>query len=117
MSALNPARMAELIATGATTRIDTPSQAPLLAVGDLLTTINDHRRTHTRLPRYARGKTGRVVKVHGMFAWPDSQALRAGARAQYVYAVSFAMTELWGPQGDPHGHLLLDIWEDYIAIP
>lgn len=113
MSALDPDAMRKLIATGASSHVEQPSEAPRFAVGDRITTCNVHRRTHTRLPRFARGKTGSIVRVHGMFAWPDSRALRAGSRSQYVYAVRFDFAELWGEgEGDA---VVLDIWEAYIA--
>ena len=29
---------------------------------------------HTRLPRYARGKVGAIVRDHGVFVFPDTNA-------------------------------------------
>ena len=35
---------------------------------------NINPRTHTRLPRYVRGKVGTVLKNLGSFAFPDTRA-------------------------------------------
>jgi hypothetical protein len=71
---------------------------------------------HTRLPRYARGCTGRIVAVTG--AWPlaDDVARRrtepdVEPRVEPVYTVAFAARELWG-EGDHE--VTLDLWESYL---
>ena len=52
--------------------------------------------THTRLPRYARGKVGTVELVHGCHVFPDSNALQLGEDPQWLYTVRFSAHELWG---------------------
>ena len=56
---------------------------------------------HTRLPRYARGKAGIVVRNHGIFVFPDTNAHFLGEQPQYLYSVRFAARELWGEQAAP----------------
>jgi nitrile hydratase beta subunit len=51
---------------------------------------------HTRLPRYVRGKTGVIVRDHGVYLFPDTNAHFQGEKRQHVYSVRFAATELWG---------------------
>ena len=69
---------------------------------------------HTRLPRYARGKTGTIHVDHGVFLFPDTNALFLGEKPQHVYSVRFAARELWGEQASPHDSVYIDMWDDYL---
>ena len=73
-----------------------------------------HPTGHTRLPRYARGKTGRVLRVHGVHAFPDSNAHGGGENPQWLYAVEFTGPELWGRDGDPGLRVVVDCWDPYL---
>ena len=84
------------------------------AVGDVVRTRVMHPATHTRLPRYARGKTGEVVAVHGAFVFPDTHAHGQGEQPQWCYGVRFGGTELWGADADPTLEVLVDCWEPYL---
>ena len=53
--------------------------------------------THTRLPRYARGKFGVIERDHGVFVFPDSNAQGLGEKPQHVYSVRFEARELCVP--------------------
>jgi hypothetical protein len=67
---------------------------------------------HTRLPRYARGKSGVVVEPEGRAELADVSARGSGdAPVEQVYAVRFAARDLWG-EGDHH--VVLDLWESYL---
>src|SRR5262249_44931781 len=57
---------------------------------------NMHPPGHTRLPRYARGKTGTIFRDHGVFVFPDTNAHFLGEKPQHLYSVRFAARELWG---------------------
>ena len=70
--------------------------------------------THTRLPRYARGKSGVVDKNHGIFVFPDSNAHGLGEKPQYLYSVRFAARELWGEQARAKDSVYIDMWDDYL---
>ena len=59
-------------------------------------TKNIHPQTHTRLPRYARGKLGVVELCHGCHMYPDSVATDQGDNPQWLYTVVFDGRELWG---------------------
>jgi nitrile hydratase beta subunit len=85
--------------------------------GDTVRTRVMHPTTHTRLPRYARGKTGVIQTVHGVFAFPDTNAHRLGEQPQWCYGVLFAGTELWGPDSDPTLEVMIDCWEPYFESP
>ena len=67
---------------------------------------------HTRAPRYVRGKTGVVRRVHGIYVFPDTNAHRAGEKRQHVYLVEFSARELWGR--NDRERVMIDLWEDYL---
>lgn len=96
---------------------DRPQTAPArFAPGDVVRTKVMHPRGHTRLPRYARGKTGTVVAVHGVFAYPDTNAHGLGERPQWCYGVRFTGRELWGPDAEPDLEVMVDCWEPYLEV-
>ena len=60
-------------------------QAPaLFKPGDRVRTRNIHPKTHTRLPRYARGKLGIVERCQGCHVYPDSAAVDQGDNPQWL---------------------------------
>jgi len=69
---------------------------------------------HTRLPRYVRGKAGVIVRDHGVYLFPDSNAHAQGEKRQHVYSVRFAATELWGDNASRRDSVHLDLWDDYL---
>jgi nitrile hydratase len=69
---------------------------------------------HTRLPRYARGKVGMIHRDHGVFVFPDSNALFLGEKPQHVYSVRFAARELWGEQAAVQDSVYVDLWDSYL---
>jgi nitrile hydratase len=92
-------------------------QAPAAArfkPGDRVRTKNIHPPTHTRLPRYARGRLGVVELVHGCHAFPDAVAIDKGDDPQWLYTVVFAGTELWGADADPSLKVSIDAFEPYL---
>ncbi len=99
--------------------VDRPAAAPArFAVGDRVRALNLHPPGHTRLPRYARGHTGVVARVHGCQVFSDrhaSQPLRPfDATPEWLYTVVFDGRELWGPQADAHMQVSVDAWEPYL---
>jgi len=69
---------------------------------------------HTRLPRYARGKKGLVVRCHGIFVFPDTNAHFLGEQPQHLYSVRFAARELWGEDASPRDSVNIDMWDSYL---
>jgi nitrile hydratase len=69
---------------------------------------------HTRLPRYARGKSGAIERDYGAFVFPDTNAHFLGEKPQHVYSVRFSARELWGEQAAPRDAVYLDMWDDYL---
>lgn len=74
-----------------------------------------HPQHHTRLPRYLRGKAGRVVAVHGAHVFPDSNAQGAGECPQWLYCVRFEGAEVWGPETTASS-ICADCWESYLEL-
>jgi nitrile hydratase beta subunit len=82
------------------------------AKGDKVQALKSGPAGHTRLPRYARGKHGEIMAIHGAFVFPDSSAERLGDDPQWLYTVRFTARELWGhDNGDAN---MIDLWEPYL---
>ncbi|MBV8772052.1 MAG: nitrile hydratase subunit beta [Deltaproteobacteria bacterium] len=84
------------------------------ALGDRVLARLIHTSGHTRLPRYARGRQGRVVRDLGEKVFPDTNAHHAGENRQHVYTVEFLARELFGAQRNPCDTVRLDLWADYL---
>jgi len=91
-----------------------PGPPPRFALGDHIVTRHDAPVGHTRLPRYARGKPGVIVRVHGSFIFPDTNAHGQGAQPHPLYSVRFEAAELWGATAEPCAPVHLDLWERYL---
>jgi nitrile hydratase len=87
---------------------------PRFKVGDAVRARNVNPPTHTRLPRYVRGKQGVIECVRGTFVTPDDNAIGKGEHPQPVYSVRFNGTELWGAQAQSNETLYIDMWEQYL---
>jgi len=84
------------------------------APGDRVRTRNIHPATHTRLPRYARGKVGVVEAVRGCHVFPDSAALGKGDDPQWLYTVLFEGRELWGDNAEASLKISIEAFEPYL---
>ena len=84
------------------------------AVGDRVRTVVMHPQHHTRLPRYARGKSGTVERIVGHHVFPDTGAHGAPEQAQWLYTVVFPGPELWGRDADPASSVSIEAWESYL---
>ena len=84
------------------------------AVGALVRTKNMHPHGATRLPRYARGKTGTITRVQGCHVFPDSVVHGGGENPQWLYTVVFRGPDLWGPDSDPAVTVSIEAFEPYL---
>jgi nitrile hydratase beta subunit len=91
-----------------------PSVVPLFHVGQQVRARNINPSGHTRLPRYARGKVGQIVRDHGVYSFPDTNAHYLGEKRQHLYSVRFRARELWGEQASPRDSVYLDLWDNYL---
>ena len=102
-----------MIAAGASARRNVIIE-PAFAAGQHVRARNMNLAGHTRLPRYARGKSGTIIRDHGVFVFPDTRAHFQGDKPQHVYSVRFDARELWGRDRNPRDAVYLDLWEDYL---
>jgi nitrile hydratase len=91
-----------------------PPHPPRFKVGDRLRARNLNPRTHTRLPRYVRGRLGTVAACPGAFEFADSLAQGKSGDLQHVYTVRFEGAELWGPDAGPKDAVYIDLYESYV---
>lgn len=97
-----------------------PTDRPVrFSEGQRVVARNIHPATHTRLPRYVRGKVGTVLRNLGSFGFADTRAHGLGDLPQHAYAVRFEGAVLWGPDAGPRDCVILDMYDDYLdpAIP
>jgi nitrile hydratase len=87
---------------------------PRFAIGQRVRARNAQPEGHTRLPRYARGKIGTILRHHGGHVLPDAGAHGKGDAPQHLYTVSFAARELWGEAANARDSVNLDLWESYL---
>jgi len=87
---------------------------PRFRVGQRVRGANLNTPTHTRMPRYTRGKVGVVERSRGVFALPDTDVYFGDPRPQHVYMVRFAARELWGDGASAHDAVYIDMWQDYL---
>ena len=82
--------------------------------GDPVRTKKINPPTHTRLPRYARGRSGIVECIRGCHVFPDSVTTGKGEDPHWLYTVVFEGRELWGENADPTAKVSIDAWEPYL---
>lgn len=88
------------------------SASPRFKPGNQVKCRNMSPSSHTRLPRYARGKFGEIIAIHAAHVFPDSSAHGRGEDPQWLYSVRFTAKELWGH--DNNDSVMLDLWEPYL---
>lgn len=92
-----------------------PAPAPAkFKAGDRVRAQNINPTTHTRLPRYTRGKLGVIEAVRGCHVYPDTAATGAGDNPQWLYTVVFSGRELWGDDADPSITVSIEAFEPYL---
>lgn len=91
------------------------TRAARFQAGDRVRTEAIKPEHHTRLPGYARGKTGIIEIVHGMHVFPDAHAQGLGESPQWLYTVVFPARELWGDAAqEPGSWVSVDAFEPYL---
>ncbi len=92
-----------------------PQHTPsVFSVGQTVVTRKYGVAGHTRLPRYAVGRTGVVTAHHGVWVYPDTNASLEGDQPCHLYTVRFDGRELWGDNADPDVRVHLDLFEPYL---
>ena len=88
---------------------------PRFAVGELVRTAATSVSGHTRLPAYARGRIGTIVRLQGGWVYPDSNAHGRGEHPEHLYCVRFEGEALWGDEAEPGQSVCLDLFESYLT--
>lgn len=83
------------------------------SVGDAVRARVINPPSHTRLPRYCRGRPGSIAKLHGAHVFPDANACGKGEQPQWLYTVRFEAADLWGPDTSAAA-VHVDCWESYL---
>jgi nitrile hydratase len=98
----------------AATRFDRATESPAaFAVGARVRTEKFGKSHHTRLPAYARDRTGVIHAHHGAHLLPDAGA-QGKHEAEHLYAVVFEAEELWPEARGRRDRVFLDLWESYL---
>lgn len=112
-------RVAGVLAKGGP--VERPSNvAPAFVAGDTVIARKfaenaDVSGGHTRLPSYAAGARGRILRLHGSHVFPDSNAHGGGEAPEPLYAVVFAAAELWAHPEHPNDEVVVDMWQSYLT--
>ncbi len=116
---LGPAAVDAALAAGSPTAREPASHARF-SPGQPVRARNLNPPSHTRLPRYVRGKVGVVEAVRGAHIYADRHA-QPGAppfdqRPEWLYTVAFDGAELWGPDAEAGCMVSVDAWEPYLEV-
>jgi len=109
---LEAGRAAAALLRGTPTERKSDSAARFKA-GDAVRARNINPPSHTRLPRYCRGKPGTIVIVHGVHVLPDKNATGSGEHPEWLYSVRFDAKDLWGADTTATS-VNVDCWESYL---
>jgi nitrile hydratase len=111
---LEAGEVAAALAKGAPVERAVATLAPAaFAPGDRVRVRLMNPARHTRAPRYVRGRVGTITAVHGVHVFPDSNAHGNGEAPSWLYGVSFAAHDLWGPDTTAAA-VSADLWEPYL---
>jgi len=110
---LRAAAVPAVLSAGSPTK-RAPRTAARFVTGERVRTLAGEVDHHTRLPGYARGKTGRIERVHGVHVFADTHAHGLGEQPQWLYTVTFTARELWGEDAPHELTVSIDAWEPYL---
>ncbi|HEX7441238.1 MAG TPA: SH3-like domain-containing protein, partial [Caldimonas sp.] len=113
---LHAAEVAGVLAKGSATERPAGAAARF-EVGDRVRTHAEAVDHHTRLPGYARGRTGVVERVLGVHVFADAHAHGLGEQPQWLYTVVFDEAEIWSDRPRQGSTVSIDAWEPYLAAP
>jgi nitrile hydratase len=91
-----------------------PRAAALFEVGQTVRARNVHPRSHTRLPRFARGHLGTIERIQGCHTYPDAMVEKGVEQGEWLYTVVFDGRELWGPDAEAGTTISIEAFEPYL---
>lgn len=84
------------------------------AIGSRVITTTADPSGHNRLPRYLRGKPGRIEATHGDYPLADRLARgESNAPPETLYTVAFAARDVWDRDAAPGDVICAELWESY----
>ncbi len=110
---VTPDMIPGIIATNFSPKADVPA-APAFKAGDKVRARVMAKPTHTRLPRYLRGRVGTVVTHYGGFVFADTRAVLQGDHPQHLYCIRFEGSDVWGADAGPKDAIYADLYESYL---
>ena len=114
---LKPEEVFSSLAKGGPTKRQIGPKA-LFKVGDRVITRNAENKHvsggHTRLPKYAADKPGKIISYNGNHVFPDHNAHTAGESPEPLYTVAFLAEVLWEHPESPNDLVMLDLWQSYL---
>jgi nitrile hydratase len=70
---------------------------------------------HHRTPRYLKGKTGRIARVHRAFRNPETRAYGDdGLPELRLYLVAFERADVWPTATSAHDRVYADVFEHWL---
>ena len=116
LQAVTVERVAEILGQGAPTILPAEA-APRFISGARVRARNGTPKSHTRAPRYTRGREGVIVFHHGAHVFPDQHAASGEKQPIHLYNVRFEAHELWG-EADAEGKtaVYVDLFEPYLEM-
>lgn len=112
---VTPEMIPEIIGTNFSPMADVPEQ-PAFKVGERVRAKIMAKPTHTRLPRYLRGRVGTITTHYGGFVFADSRALLEGDNPQHLYCIRFEGADIWGPDCGPKDAIYAALYESYLEV-
>ena len=94
-----------------------PEKPTRFKVGDKVTAKTERAKGHTRLPAYARGKTGQIVSIDQEaveFEDIDETGEWVDPSREALYKVRFSSQGLWGKAADPNSSVFVDLWDSHL---
>ena len=83
-------------------------------LGDAVRARNINPSGYTRLPRYARGKTGVVAGERGVHILADANAAGPTTQRERLSSVRFSAHDLWGDGAIARDAVVLDLWDSHL---
>ncbi|MER5171127.1 nitrile hydratase subunit beta [Thioclava sp. GXIMD2076] len=113
LKALTPEETAKMFTTNHPVTGEAETE-PKFAVGDKAMTLNINPKTHTRLPRYTRGKPCTIVAYRGACFYADARSVGDYGAVDHTYTVRFEGADLWGRDAGAKDAVYIDLYEQYL---
>ena len=113
MNLMTADKVKDFFTCGAPVKLD-DEVAPRFKEGDDVVGKTVKVSPHCRLPRYVRGKKGKIVKDVGVYIFADTNAINRDPKPQHMYTVRFMHKELWGEAASDVDSVVLTLWDDHM---